>query len=192
MIQGSWEKLFLPLGLHCLKGHMPLFFQDKRERQAQVPGSAFLVINLGAGEGCELTPGGFGTPSLEDSSLFSTKPWGAMKLGSLESVKRGVDPCCDPRILCCQPGLHAPQPHSCPVSQFLGPWGFPPGWEPEHCVSVSLKSCLRALLSASLWVLWSPRLTSPSHQIYMYAHVYLRLGIFYKWMNSIYPEWWGE
>lgn len=46
-----------------------------------------LLVNLGAGEGCELTPGGFGTPSLEDFHLFSTEPQGALKLGSLESLK---------------------------------------------------------------------------------------------------------
>lgn len=57
-----------------MKGHTPLFLQDKREREVQVPGRVLLVINLGAGEGCELTPGGFGTPSLEDFSLFSTEP----------------------------------------------------------------------------------------------------------------------
>lgn len=69
------ENVIFALEILLFEGPNASFFVGER-RKAQ----SSCLIHLEAGEGCERTPGGWGTPSSEDFNLFSPEPQGAVNL----------------------------------------------------------------------------------------------------------------
>lgn len=127
------------------------------------------LIHLGAGEGCELTTVGSGTPSSEDFDLFSAEPQGAIKLGILESVKGRQSPAVTPGPPAAQQGstLLCPNPLLYPDSS-----GFPSWLRTRKWGSSAFEKLPQGSAQVFFGTLISPPQFTHTHQ-YICMHIYI-------------------